>query len=65
MTAVLGAILLASAIHARATWHQPAHSVESITLDQLMGIVVGALLLIVAATIVVSGLRNPRGRGRR
>ena len=63
-TTVLGAILLATGIHARATWHQPAHSVESITLGQLMTIVIGVLLLVVAATIVVSGLRNRRGSRR-
>lgn len=63
-TAVIGAILLATGIHARATWHQPKGSVESLTLDQLMGMVVGTLLLAVAVTMVVSGLRTQRGRRR-
>ena len=35
-----------------------------LTLDQLMSFVVGVLCLVVAATILVTGLRN-RGRGRR
>ncbi len=62
--AVLGAILLATGIHSRATWHAGKGSDQVLTLDQLMSFVVGALCLVVAATIVVTGLRN-RGRVRR
>jgi uncharacterized membrane protein len=62
--ALLGAILLATGIHSRATWHAGTGSEQVLTLDQLMSLVVGALCVVVAVMLLVTGLRRRRP-GRR
>ena len=60
----IGVLLLVLAWHARATWHQPANSVQVMTLGQLLGFLVSAALIGAAAVILVSGMRRDRARRR-
>jgi len=61
---VAGAAVLAVSIHSVVRWSPPRGSVEVITLGQLMGFVLAALLLAVASLLVLAGLRARRNGPR-
>lgn len=62
--ALVAMLDLALTVHARANWHAPADSQQSLTLPQLLGFVSTAALLIVVALILLTGWRKWRDERR-
>jgi hypothetical protein len=59
---VVGGTVLLLTIHAFDTWVPSADSVAVLTLDQLLGFVISALLLITAVLVLLTGIRGGRNR---
>jgi hypothetical protein len=58
-----GGLMLAASIRGFVSWRPPPQSVAVLTLDQLSGFIVAAVLLSVAVLVLLTGFR--RGRRRR
>ena len=55
---VIGAVVVAAALHSILTFHAPAGSTQTVTLGQVASLLVGAALLAVAAVILGTDVRR-------